>query len=890
MKKALLLLTASIMMISCTKSTKSLLAEKSDFTKTELSSDWKFAQVGKDEWMPATVPGVVHTDLLANGKIEDPYFSTNEKELQWIEDESWTYKTTFTPSAAQLNAAEVELNFEGLDTYAEVFLNGKKILEADNMFINWKVSVKKDLVEGENSLEIVFASAYRVGLELLKDFPKLPADNDKGVDGKTCTVTRKAQFHYGWDWGPRFVTAGIWKPIYLESFNYSEFDNIHYVQLSQSDAVAEFDAKVTVNSVVDGLGTIILADKDGKEWARKDVTLSIGEQTISIPFSIQNPKLWWPNGMGKEKPTLYNVDAILLVDGKKADQDCQRLGVRTVELIREEDEWGESFKVRVNGVDLFMKGANIIPQDVFLPNVTKERYEKLVDISVEANMNMLRVWGGGIYESDDFYNYCDEMGIMLWQDFPFACAFYPWGDDFYNSVRQEATDNIRRLRNHPSLAIWCGNNEIDEAWEVWGYKEDKVNYPWTEQEQLDIRKGIDDLFFDEVLPGVLAKEDTTRPYHPSSPVYTWGDERSQHSGDVHYWGVFHGEEPFSVYKDKPGRFSNEYGHQSLANYDTWRKALKPEELVIKPKTAAQIAKNGKFDGKIELPEAMHIHQKNPKGYKVVEDYMVREVPVPRDNLREFAYLSQLVQGDGIRIAMEGHRQNRPFTMGTLYWQLNDCWPVTSWSSMDYPYGYKALQYFAIGSFAPSIFSFDLEEKDEVVELWGITDELVDKTGKVNLSLRDFSGKTLWSEDFDVNIPANTSKIIVERSTKDMLQGANPKDVVLVAEGNINGVNLRKIFYFLPYKDLNFPKADYTVSYEKNGKNVKATIKANNLIKAVLFEGEVTQGDNPSDAYFDMLPGEEKVVNLVFDEDKSIEELGIMVTNLNDIIRKGTSKN
>ncbi|MFI3261563.1 MAG: glycoside hydrolase family 2 protein [Rikenellaceae bacterium] len=887
MKRALSLLIAStmIMMASCTQSTKGLLNTQSDFTKTELSSDWEFAQVGKMKWMPATVPGVVHTDLFANGKIEDPYFSTNENKLQWIENENWIYRTTFTPSESQFNASEVELNFEGLDTYANVFLNGKKILEADNMFINWKVSVKDYLKEGENTLEVVFASAYKIGLNQIAKYPKLPADNDKGVDGKTCVFTRKAQYHYGWDWGPRYVTAGIWKPIFLESYNYSEFDNIHYIQLSQSEKVAEFDAKVTVNSLVEGAATIILADKEGKEWARKDVTLNKGEQTISIPFSIQNPKLWWPNGMGEEKPTLYDVDAILLVEGKKADQENHRLGVRTVKLIREKDEFGECFKFQVNGVDVFMKGANIIPQDMFLPSVTKERYEKLVDIAVETNMNMLRVWGGGIYESDDFYNYCDEMGILLWQDFPFACAFYPWDDEFYNSVRQEATDNIRRLRNHASLAIWCGNNEVDEAWRKWGYKEDKVNYPWTEQEERDVRKGIDDLFFDEVLPGVLAKEDTTRPYHPSSPVHPWGDERSQHSGDVHYWGVFHGEEPFSVYKDKPGRFSNEYGHQSLANYDTWKKNLKEEELTIKPKTAAQLAKKGKFDGKIEFPEAFHVHQKSIKGYKVIEDYMAREVPVPSDNLREFTYLSQLIQGDGIRIAMEGHRQNRPFTMGTLYWQLNDCWPVTSWSSLDYPYGYKALQYFAINSFAPSIFSFDLEEKDEIVELWGITDEIVDKTGKVNLSLRDFSGKTLWVEDFDVNIPANTSKIIVERSTKDMLKGANPKDVVLVAEGDINGVQLRKIFYFLPYKELNFPKADYTVDYKKDGKNITATIKANNLIKAVLFEGDVTQGDNASDAYFDMLPGDEKTVNLVFDEDKPIEELGITVTNLNDIIIK-----
>lgn len=865
MKKNLLLISAILALCSCQRTTEQLMADQSDYTATEISEGWKFKQQNKEEWYPATVPGVVHTDLYANKLIPDPYYSTNETDLQWIENEEWIYETTFTPTKEQFAAQEVFLDFKGLDTYADVMLNDKLILSSDNMFIEWRVPVKSDLKEGENSLKILFKSAYKIGCELAKAYPKLPADNDKGVDYKTCVFTRKAQYHFGWDWGPRFVTAGIWKPIYLESFNSAAIDNIHYVQLSQSEQEATFNAQVTLNGAKEGPATIILSNEAGTEYAKSDIELTKGIQTVSVPFKIANPELWWPNGMGKGKPKLYPITAMVLVDGKKAAESSARLGVRTIELIREPDSVGESFYFKVNGEPLFIKGANMIPQDVFLPNITPERQQKMVDIAVEANMNMLRVWGGGIYEDDDFYNACDENGIMVWQDFPFACAFYPWDDKFYASVTEEATQNVRRLRNHPSLAIWCGNNEIDEAWHKWGYKEDSKNYPWTDQEKKDIRKGIDDLFFDTVIPNVLAAEDTTRPYHPSSPVYGWGDPRSQVSGDVHYWGVFHGEEPFSTYKDKPGRFSNEYGHQSFANYQTWQKALKPEELVY-------------------LSEAFKIHQKNPKGYRVIEDYMTREVPSVQSDIRTYIYLSQLVQADGIRIAMEGHRQNRPFTMGTLYWQINDCWPVTSWSSMDYPYGYKALQYFAINSFAPTILSFDKEDKTDRVELWGVTDELEEKKGSYTLTLMTFTGDTLWSEKAEALIPANKSVRLIDRPTAEVLKGANPKDVVLVAEGTFGDKDMRTLFYFLPYKELNLPAADYQVTYNKVGKKVEATIKSNNLVKAVLFESDAMQL-NPSNAYFDLLPGEEQTIILNFEEDVPTEKQKIWVTNLNDVMLK-----
>ncbi|MEG1648676.1 MAG: glycoside hydrolase family 2 protein, partial [Rikenellaceae bacterium] len=340
------------------------------------------------------------------------------------------------------------LDFKGLDTYAQVSVNGELLLRSDNMFIEWKIDIKPYVKEGENILNIVFESAYNVGKEIAKGYPKLPADNDKGVEYKTSVFTRKAPYHYGWDWGPRFVTAGIWKPVYVEQIAGAAIDNVQYVQLSQSDSLAKFNARITIEVSNLLAGRVVLLSDDGNEYgSTADMEFKQGINVVTIPFVIKNPELWWPNGMGKPKPTLYGINAILLDSAKLVcDRSSARLGVREVELIREADSVGESFYFKVNGVPLFMKGANVIPQDVFLPRVTKERQQKLVDVAVESNMNMLRVWGGGIYETDDFYNYCDQQGIFVWQDFIFACGFYPWDEPFYNSVRTEARQNIRRLR------------------------------------------------------------------------------------------------------------------------------------------------------------------------------------------------------------------------------------------------------------------------------------------------------------------------------------------------------------------------------------------------------------------------------------------------------------
>lgn len=846
---------------------KKLLAEQSAKVEQSIVDNWTFRQKGADNWLPATVPGTVHTDLLSNKVIEDPFRSTNEPKLQWIENEDWEYKTTFYPDKEILSSGVQELVFKGLDTYAEVYLNHEMILQTDNMFLEWRVNIAGKLLNGENTLSVRFQPAYKVGLELAKKLPiTLPADNDKGEEAKTSVFTRKAPYHFGWDWGPRYVTVGIWRPVSIEGWSTAKIDNIQYIQRSQSAEKAEFDAHFTLDATNNESVTLMVVDTSGAVYAQQRVDLKKGEDNrFTLPFTIDNPKLWYPNGTGE--PNLYRLSAIVAQSNTKLDASTQNIGVRTIRLVREKDAQGEgeSFCFEVNGQIVFCKGANYIPQDVFTPRVAADTYQKLIETTKESNMNMLRIWGGGIYEEDLFYDLCDQNGIMVWQDFMFACSFYPWDAQFFENVRREAEYNVRRLRNHPSIAIWCGNNEIEEAWYQWGYQK---ALGWNEDEQKQIFDGMNALF-KGVLPDVLAKEDTTRYYHPSSPLYGRGNPLSQIKGDVHYWGVFHDEEPFSVYKDKPGRFSNEYGFQSLACYDTYREYFNKEDMNL-------------------YSPAMVIHQKNPKGYRVMEEYMVRDLPLLKNDFRTYVYLTQLLQAEGIKIAMEGHRIKRPFTQGSLYWQLNDCWPVASWSSMDSEGRWKALQYYAKRSFAPSTISFEKIDSTSRVKLWGLNDELTTKSYDGTLRLMDFDGNVLWSEKGSGTIPANGNLEMLDMTDKDLLKGADPTKVFLVAEGKIDDKPIRAIYYFVPLKSLKLPKADFDVSYAQEKNLVRATIKANNLLKSVLFEADKLQ-NNASDAYFDLMPGEEREIVLDFKGEYPISELNIFVTTLNGLVGKPSSQ-
>ncbi|HEX6730542.1 MAG TPA: glycoside hydrolase family 2 TIM barrel-domain containing protein, partial [Pyrinomonadaceae bacterium] len=567
------------------------LAASRSQTVMQIHTGWQFREVGKTDWYPATVPGCVHTDLLHNKLIDDPFYRDNEKKQQWIEKKDWEYTTKFEVPAKILERERVELVFEGLDTYAKVYLNEQLLLNADNMFRTWRVDSKQLLKAGANTLRIVFRSPVNEILPLMAKLNyQLPAPNDQGE--KTSPFTRKAPYHYGWDWGPRFVTSGIWRPVSLQAWDHARVNDLNIVVKKISPEVAVLIATVEIDATTSGAATILLENLTNKVVAgKKQIQLEKGTNQVSFDFTVTRPALWWPNGLGAQP--LYSFRARSLVNGRVTDERVARTGLRTMELRQQRDEAGQTFMFVVNGVPVFAKGGNWIPADSFPSRITREKYRYFIKSVRDSNMNMLRVWGGGIYEADDFYELCDEMGIMVWQDFMFACSMYPADQQFLDSVRAEAIDNVKRLRNHPSVVLWAGNNEVEAAWMNWGWRQNLPPSLWDDYKKI----------FHGVLQEVCATFDPSRPYWPSSPRGGLDDDPdSMRSGDVHFWRVWHFAEPFTDYEKLTPRFMSEYGFQSFPNIETVKAYTVPS------------------DRDIESP-VMLAHQRHPRGNQLVREYM-----------------------------------------------------------------------------------------------------------------------------------------------------------------------------------------------------------------------------------------------------------------------------
>lgn len=804
--------------------------------RVEIASGWTFRKVTRehqpaDVWLPATVPGCVHTDLFAAGKIGDPFFRLNEKDQQWIDKEDWEYRTNLQIDDKTLGRDRVELVFSGLDTYAEVFLNGKSLLWADNMFRTWRVDAKAHLKRGANVLVVRFRSPIvqvkptydRLGY-------RLPAANDQAEE-MVSMFTRKAPYHYGWDWGPRFVTAGIWRPAALEAWDEARIDDVQIFQKRLAANAAELSIKVRVSAAHPGKARLVARLAGGRVLGEVDVDLKLGPNRVTLGARIDKPELWWPNGLGPQK--LYTIETRLLgPHDALRDARSTRIGLRTVEVVHERDKAGKSFFVKVNGAPVFMKGANWIPADSFVTRMTTERYRFLLQSAADANMNMVRVWGGGIYEDDRFYDLCDELGLLVFQDFMFACSMYPGDEAFVENVRREAIENVRRLRNHPSLALWAGNNEIESAWKGWGWQK-KFDIPRKAQDTIwhDYQR-----MFHEVLPAVVAAEDPGRFYTRSSP--SANDDRVPANklnwGDMHYWGVWHAENPYEAYADNVSRFMSEYGFQSF-----------PELASVARYTARET------DWNIESP-VMLSHQRHPRGNPLIRTYMDRDFRKPKD-FASFLYVGQVLQGIVIKYAAEAHRRQMGHNWGSLYWQLDDCWPVASWSGIDYYGRWKALHYFARHFFAPVLVS-PVADKDSV-SIWTISDRRTDTTARLTVRLLDFGGRELWRRDQDVTLPANSSRTALAFRKKEALAGADPKTVMLVTELTENGKRLsRNILWFEKTKDLALPKPGLAVAVSAGANGaVTVAVTAQKLARNVSLQSGVDGLFD--DNYFDVLPGE-----------------------------------
>jgi beta-mannosidase len=811
-------LTAGLLLVALAMAAAADAAARSS---TSLSEGWTFRQAGREESYPAEVPGVVHLDLQRNGLILDPFFADNEKRLQWIGKTSWEYRTEFAVAADVLERRHQEIVFDGLDTYARVYLNGEPVLDTNNMYRWWRVPVAGKLRPEGNELRVVFRSP------IIEDLPKveasgyrLPAANDHGEG--TSPYTRKAPYSFGWDWGPRFVTCGIWKPVRLEAWDGVRIVDVFVRQLELEDDEARLEARVEVlaDAATDAAIEVDVTGESGHLQTRPG-TVPEGPSTQVLPFEIRNPQRWWPNGLGDQP--LYTVRTRLRVGGAVVDERTTRIGLRTVELRREPDEWGKSFEFVVNGVPVFAKGANWIPADSFLPRVTRERYETLLGSARQANMNMIRVWAGGIYESDDFFDVADEMGLLVWEDFHFSCSLYPADEAFLTSVRIEAEQAVRRLRNHPSLALWAGNNEIEWGWFDWGWKEQFPAWVWNDYEKI----------FHQLLPEVVAEHDPTRPYWPSCPSAGRDTHpNSPSNGDMHYWGVWHEARPFATYETTPARFMSEYGFQSFPELQTIRSFASTRDL------------------RIDSPVMLN-HQKHPRGNELIREYMLRDYPEPRD-FASFLYVSQVLQAEGIKLGAEYHRRSRPRTMGTLYWQLNDCWPVASWASIDYFGRWKALQYYA-RRFYENVLVSTAEENGEV-SIYVVSDLAEARPGLLEVRLLDLSGAPWWEEDIELTIEPLASRRAFGVPKAVLLEGRDPGAVFLhvrlrSGEETLSTNNR----FFVPPKDLQLEKPRITVEVAEADEGYRVTLVTNTLARSVRLTYEPDDGFF-GDNYFDLVPG------------------------------------
>lgn len=825
-----------------------------------LHSDWTFCQVGDTLWSDAKVPGTIHQDLLNHNRIPNPFYGMNEEAVQWVENEDWMYRTSFVVTEEQLNRDAAVLELDGLDTYADVFLNGALILRSDNMFVGHKVPVKSVLRKGENRLLIRFRSAVKEALPQWEtngfDYP---ADNDHSSK-RVSIYTRKAPYSYGWDWGIRLATCGIWRPVRLVFSDVARIEDYYVHQASVSASKADVDNRLEITNVTSQPVSALLkvayhyTANDTKE-VQKQIELRPGENTVSLPVMIDNPHLWMPNGWGE--PSLYKFTASVSVDGVEVASQERQVGLRSIRVVMEDDEHGKSFYFEVNGHPMFAKGANFIPDDALLPNVTPERYKRILEDVKAANMNMLRVWGGGIYEDDKFYYEADRNGILIWQDFLFACTTYPHDPLFLKRVEAEAEYNIKRLRGHASLAMWCGNNEIYEGVRYWGWKN-----KYTAEAFAEMNRGYD-VLFRQLLPDMVKRFDSDRFYMHGSPYEAnWGRPESWKIADSHNWGTWYGRKPFESFDSEIPRFMSEYGFQAF-----------PEM-----KTIRTFAEEKDFE--LESP-VMNAHQKATIGNALIKQTMGLYYKVPA-KFEDLVYVGLVLQGHGMRHGIEAHRRNRPYCMGSLFWQLNDSWPVVSWSSIDYYGNWKAMQYQSQRAFAPVLINAIKEGDDLCVYL--ISDELQDRDDvRLTVELMDFDGKSHGKWTQNGKLTANTSMLFLKKRVDEFLskQDAATSFLRFTLKAK-NGVALAdEVFYFAYPKDQKLPEARIETSVKKRGEAIEMTLKTDKLARDIFIEVPV-QGVRFSDNFFDLLPGQRKKITITSPEGHSLKDFTFTLHQLGGV--------
>ena len=821
-----------------------------------LNGAWSFRQLDTAEWLPASVPGGVHTDLLALGKIPDPFVADNEKKVQWITDTDWEYRRTFTPLASPhfpRSSAENGGNegggrhflvCDGLDTLAEVSLNGQLLGKADNMYRQWRWDVTDQLKPGENEVNIIFRGPVAFVRE-------------REAQSRSHTVTaaisgaphlRKAPCQFGWDWGPQLPPIGIWKDIRLESYSTARMENVHARQKhedggpsTRSGQAVTVSASIAVEQwqAANLKAVLKIVSPDGKT---QTVEAALTSPIVNLKSKIENPKLWWPNGFGEQN--LYQLQVTLENGTTTLDSRSYRIGLRTIELRREPDEWGESFTFVVNGVPVFAKGADWIPADSFPTRISDAHLEYLIKSAADAHMNMLRVWGGGFYEEERFYDLCDRYGVLIWQDFTFACSVYPADDAFAENVRIEAIENVRRLRHRASLALWCGNNEMEQGWVDWGW-----NMP-AEPLNQHMKAGYDRMFH-HLLPGVVAAEDPDRPYWPSSASsgIPFTQPNGAQRGDMHYWDVWHGRKPFTAYRSQFPRFMSEFGFQALPPYKTIQTYAAPADQNMNS-------------------YVMEHHQRSGNGNGLMLSQMTDTFRAAKD-FQSLVYLSMILQAEGIRYGVEHWRRNMKRVSGALIWQLNDCWPVASWSSLDYFGRWKALHYAAKRFFAPVLLS--VEDDSTRMSVHVTSDLTLPWGGFARWRLESLTGAVLASDEVMVNAAPLADTPVIALDFADLVTEDNRRNTVFVCELWHDEQRIASsVSTFAPNKHLELADPALKVDVALTGETLTFEVSAASLARFIELEldgADVVFSDN----YFDVPAGQSARVTAPLPAGWSLEQ-------------------
>lgn len=801
-----------------------------ELQRVNVDTGWEFRQhlagpaSQNAPWRPAQVPGDVHLDLLRNKLIPDPFYRDNEAKLQWIEDADWEYRTTLTVGPELLNKQNIDLVFEGLDTCADVYLNGKKILTTDNMFRTYRVDVKRNLTAGQNHLLVVFPSPIQAAAKI--------AAKDKWralTHTERRSYIRKAAYEYGWDWGPRFVTSGIWRPVRLEGWDEARISDFSVRQLDVTAQVAHTLASVEVTASADTPAEVTVSESQAGQPSvyTQHVVLHPGVNHVDFPVDIVAPALWYPAGYGAQ--AMYSFHAEVKTSRSMQDAADVRTGLRSVVLRRDPDQWGRSFEFVVNGIPIFAKGADVIPFDSFPNRVTDEQYRHILQSARDANMNMIRLWGGGYYESQQFYQLCDELGLMVWQDFMFGNHWQPGTYAFKQNVAMEAEDQLKRLRNHPSIVLWCGNNETEAAFH---WADESKASPSTRlqmwQDYLTVFSGI--------LPHAVALYSPETPYWPSSPSADYEETSSTYqSGDMHDWSVWHGRVPFSEYEKHEYRFVSEYGFQSF-----------PEMRTIESFTLPQ-------DRTSIFTPVMLAHQKNNEGNSIIHDYMLQYYAEPKD-FASFLYASQVLQAEGIKIGAEHMRRDRPRIMGSLFWQLNDCWPVASWSSIDYYGRWKALQYYARRFYSPLLVSPHIQ--NGALAVYVVSDKTKPVTAALRVRILQFDGTVLQEKTANIQIPPLSSQIYMQLPMEQFVNanGVDASKIFAATDLTVDGKSASSnLIYFVPTKQVHLPPAKIEATLSGDANDYQLRLSSPVLARSVYVSFGDVDADL-SDNYFDLLPG------------------------------------